>query len=281
MSIRERQNDQRSLDRLVAQRLLYRHVKTIENWRLVSVLVTAGLLLWGLAEAGETFSQVATVIVVLLWFVDQVVMVRYAGRMKEEAAAIQEDFDCFVLDIPWPEHSGVDRPTQDRVNELARKGGKLAAVWKGLENWYGRDVIPADALAARLYCQRTNCRWDGRLRKEWMGSIYCVLAVLGVVCFGVAVLVGVSLLKVVLVAAAGLRLLAWLWMELQAQSVAKTRMRNLHGYLSRADTQAGPMTLCDVRLVQAAIFEHRRTCPTVPDWFYRFRKKGHEAMEQG
>lgn len=281
MNVRERQNDQRSLDRLVAQRLLYRHVKTIENWRLVSVLVTAGLALWGLTAEGETFGQVATVIVVLLWCVDQVVMVRWAGRMQEEAAGIQEDFDCFVLDIPWPEHSGVERPTQDRVNELARKGKKLAAVRKGLKDWYGGDEIPAEVLVARLHCQRANCRWDGRLRKEWMGSICCVLAVLGVVCLGVATLVGVSLLEVVLVAAAGLRLLAWLWTELRAQSAAKKRMGNLHGYLSRADTQAGQMTLCDVRLVQAAIFEHRRTCPTVPDWFYRFRSKEHEAMGRG
>ena len=46
---------------------------------------------------------------------------RCAGRMKEEAAAMQEDFDCFVLDMPWPEHLGVARPTRDRVEELTRR----------------------------------------------------------------------------------------------------------------------------------------------------------------
>ena len=279
MSVRERQNEQRSLDRLVAQRFLYRKAKTMENSRLLLVVVVAGLLLWGLASEGGLFSQIATIIVVALWFVDQVVLVRCVSGMKQEAARIQEDFDCFVLDIPWPEHRGAERPTQDRVNELARKGSKLVAVKEALDNWYGSENIPADPLAARLHCQRANCRWDGRLRKEWIGFVSCVTVVLGGVALGVAALNGVSLLEVILAVAAGLRLFAWILIEQGAQSAAKKRMESLHGYLSRAGTQAGLITLCDVRLVQAAIFDHRRACPTVPDWFYRFRRKKHEAIE--
>ncbi len=278
MNVRERQNSQRSLDRLVAQRLLYRQVKSVENWRLASLVFVAVLLLWGLVAEGGPFIQVATTVVVFLWFLDQVVLVRCTGRLKEEAAAIQEDFDCFVLDIPWSEHRGVERPTEDRVRELARKAKKVATVGERVADWYGGDDIPADALAARLHCQRANCRWDGRLRREWMCFISSVVLVLGGVGLAMAALFGISVLEVVLAVAAGLRLLAWLFTEYRDQEVAKKRMEKLHGYLSRADAQAGPMALCDVRLVQATIFEHRRTCPTVPDWFYRFRRDAHEAM---
>ena len=281
MNVHERQNDQRSLDRLVAQRFLYRRAKRVESWRLLSVMVVAGLLLWGLAVEGGSISQLATVTVVLLWFLDQVVLVPIAGRIKSEAATIQEDFDCYVLDIPWSEHGGVERPTPDRVNELARKGRKLAAVKNGLEDWYGGHEIPTDALAAQLHCQRVNCRWDGRLRREWLVSVCFVLAALGVVSLVVGVLVGVSLLDVVLAAAAALRLVSWLWMEIQGQSVAKNRMGKLQRYLSCTDGRSGQMNLCDVRLAQALIFGHRRSCPAVPDWFYRLRRKAHEAMEPG
>ena len=41
------------------------------------------------------------------------------------------------------------------------------------------------------------------------------------------------------------------------------------------------MTSCDVRLVQAAILEHRRVCPTVPEWFYRIRKTAYEGRQRG
>ena len=281
MDVRTRQNGRRSLDRLVAQRLLYRRVKSVESARQVSMLVVAVVLLWGLAAGGGPLGHAAVVIVVLLWFIDQAILVPFAGRMKEEAAAFQEDFDCFVLDLPWPEYAGFERPTQDRVNELAKKGNAIVAVREGLHDWYGGDDIPADAMAARLSCQRINSRWDSRLRKEWLVFLCCVCAVAITLGLGVGLLDGISLLDVILTVAAGLRLLAWLWMEIRAQLIAKKRMENLHRYLSRAGTRVGSMSLCDVRLVQTALFEHRRTCPTVPDWFYRSRLKAHEAIEWG
>ena len=279
-SVRERQNEQRSLDRLIAQRLLYGHVKTVENWRLTFVLLVAAMLLWGLAVDAGPFSHLATIFVLSLWFVDQVCLVRLAGSLKVEAAAIQEDFDCFVLDLPWPEYAGFERPTQDRVDELAKKGERFAHVRENLENWYGVN-IPEKAIAARLFCQRTNCRWDKRLRKEWMLVVYIALAILGFVCLVVATLAGVSILKLVLAVAAGLRLVAWLVIEHRAQSFAKKRMENLHGYLSRVCAESHQMTLCDVLLVQGVIYEHRRLCPTVPDWFYRIRRSTYERMELG
>ena len=82
--IRERQNSERSLDRLAAQRLLYQQVKSVENWRLALILLVAVLLLAGLALEAGPFSQGATMVVVLLWFIDQVVLVPWAGRKKKK-----------------------------------------------------------------------------------------------------------------------------------------------------------------------------------------------------
>ena len=281
MNVRERQNRQWSLDRLVAQRLLYRWVKSVENWRLASLVVVGALPLWVLMAEAGSFIRAATIVVVfLLWFVDQGVLVPWVARMKEEAASIQEDFDCFVLDLPWLEHGVVERPTADRVRELAGRARKNAALGDGVTDWYDPDDIPADPLAARLHCQRINCWWDGRLRKAWIWRIKATAGGLGGVVVLVATFTGMSLFELVLAVAAGLRLLAWLWVEIRDQEVAKKRAEKLHRYLSRADTQAGQVTLCDVRLVQAMLFEHRRTCPTVPDWFYGRKKDTYEATER-
>ncbi len=75
MDIRERQNRPWSLERLVAQRWLYSRAKRVENWRLVSVLAVVGLLLLDLAVDAELYSQLATMVVVVLWFLDQAVLV--------------------------------------------------------------------------------------------------------------------------------------------------------------------------------------------------------------
>ena len=128
----ERQNSEWSLDRLAAQRLLYGQAKSVEGLRLALVLLVAALLLVGLAVKAEPFSEGATMAVVLLWLIDQVALVPWVGRKREEAAAIQEDFDCCVLDIGWPNHLGVARPTGDRVRVLAKRAQRAGVARKSL-----------------------------------------------------------------------------------------------------------------------------------------------------
>ena len=277
MNVAERQNSRRSLDRLIAQRLLYSRVKRIENWRLVSVAMAVSLLILDFAVGAPWFSQVATVVVVLSWSIEQGILVGWSARIREESAAIQEDFDCFVLEIPWPEHRGIQRPTDDRIGELTMKLAGMPGVTEGLGDWYGRDEIPGQSIPATVYCQRASCRWDARLRKKWMLSVRASLALLLGSVVVAAAFAGASVMELVLVAAASLRVLAWLAAEFREQSAAKKRMERLHAYLSH-DGPNERMSTCDVRLVQDAIFEHRRSCPTIPDWFYRLRRATHQEL---
>ena len=241
MDIRERQNRSSSLDRLAAQRWLYGQAKKAENWRFVCAVAVTGLLLPGLVVEAELYSQLATICIVGLWFFDQVVLVQFGDGKKEEAAAIREDFDCFVLDLPWPKHRRLERPTDDRVRELVTMADEPEAR-NELVDWYGRDDIPLEATAARLHCQRANCQWDGRLRKEWIWFVRSVAGGSVAVAIIVAAFAGMSLLKFVLMTAAGLRLAAWLLTEQRAQSTARSRMEKLRGFLSRADASTGTLT---------------------------------------
>ncbi len=281
MSIRERQNSQRSLERLAALRWLYRQVKKVEGVRLGGVVAVAVVALWGLTREAGSDSHAATVIVVLLWFVDQPLLARWGDRMKEEAATIQEAFDCFVLDLPWSAHSGVEQPTDDRVKELARKGSARRDSPEDLVDWYRAEAIPAEPVAAQLHCQRASCRWEERLRREWIWVVKSLVGASVVTVLLGAVLAEASLLDVVLLVAACLRLVAWVVLAVTAQSAARIRMEKLHRFLSRAGAQSGSQTLCDVRLVQARLFEHRRLSPMVPEWFFKLRKPVYEAAERG
>ncbi len=277
-TIQARQNSQESLDRLAAQRFLYQQAECLELWRLVLILLVVVLLLLGLAVGTSACSQFATLAVLLLWLVDQFVLAPCISRRKEEAAAIQEEFDCFVLDIPWPEHVAVVRPTRDRVEDLRNKAKTAGKASKELANWYGPAAkIPTDAVSARLHCQRINCRWDSELRKKWKQTLCCFVVAMVVVGIAIGAILGVSLLEVVLGAASGLRLLVWLQVERATQTSAYERMKHLHRFLSQKQAESDGASLTDVRLIQAVILEHRRTCPTVPDWFYRLQRKSLEG----
>ena len=128
LDVRERQNRHRSLDRLADQRWLYGQAKKAENWRLVSAIAVAGLLLSGLAIGAELYSQLATISIVGLWFFDQVVLVPSGVGKKEEAAAIREDFDCFVLDLPWPKHNRGDSGGPSRASAASLSHGPACSL---------------------------------------------------------------------------------------------------------------------------------------------------------
>ena len=279
VSVEERQNCARSLNRLAVQRYLYRCAERIENWRLASVVAAVSLLILDFAVSAMLFSQIATIIVVLSWSTEQACLVGWSTRMKDEAATIQEDFDCFVLKIPWAKHLGVDRPTEDRIAELSIRAARIPAVNEGLADWYGRDSVPSESTQAAWHCQRTNCRWDERLRKEWIRALSASVAFALTCIVAVAAFTGVSVMESVLLAAAALRVLTWLAVEFREQSTARERMGGLHRYLS-GQAWNGQVTMCEIRLVQDAIFRHRRSCPIVPDWFYRLRSKTHKRLER-
>ncbi len=279
-SIDERQNSTESLDKLAAQRLLYRKVNKVELARLgllfsVVVVLFAGLA-FGPATMGEHVGLGGALAVVLFWIVDQLCLVPLAQRIKEEAATIQQDFDCDVLDIPWSEHLGIPQPIHDRTKRLAVEASSKGVRQCELEDWYSLQKNPVNPVAEVLHCQRQNCDWDANLRREWICCVRIVFGVIAIPIVVLAALTDIRFAELVLCIAAGIRLFAWQWNEQTAHRFALKRIEALHRYLSVPDDEICKLTSCDVRLVQTSIFEHRRTCPTIPDFYYKLRKKPFE-----
>lgn len=92
-----------------------------------------------------------------MWFVDQEILRRKEQAFKDEAATIQEDFDCFVLDLPWPVYKGIARPTSDRIRQLEVKARRREGLFTDLEDWYGTNAIQDDSTHAKIRCQQASC----------------------------------------------------------------------------------------------------------------------------
>ena len=167
MSIQDRQNQPGSLAKLAAQRLLYRRSKRVRNVSVLLVLLAGGLALAASASESDTFLHCVSFIAVATWLLDELVLKKWENTFKTEGATIQEDFDCFVLDLSWPAHKGIQRPTPDRVKQLATTAKNMSKVTEKLENWYTPDAIPDDPILAKIHCQRMNCWWDVSLRRRW------------------------------------------------------------------------------------------------------------------
>ena len=267
MSIQEKQNTPESLTKLVAKGVLYRRAKWVRNLSFLLVALVGILVISVLAVENATFSHVVTLFALATWFLDQIVLKSWESALKKEAATIQEEFDCFVLDLSWPEHKGIDHPTDDRIKHLAAIPGNKSKVNDNLRNWYTPKAIPDDPALAKVRCQRMNCWWDVNLRRKWKTGLIVVGCFFVMLTILVAVVTGTLVAELITLVTSNLRILAWGIGEIQAQSAAIEHVDRIHRYLSTFSDEKRPSEF-NVRSVQDEIFEHRHSNPPVPDWLY-------------
>ncbi len=275
MSIQERQNQQQSLRKLAAQRLLYGQAKRIRKAGIALIVVIALLGLASSVLENQTFNQLVPLIVLIAWFLDQQILKRKESTHKTEAAIIQEDFDCFVLDLPWPTQKGIQRPTPDRVKQLFAKAESKPELSMQLQDWYTPNSIPDDPILSKIHCQRMNVWWDENLRRRW--SKYLMLGnwIFLTFVFFLFVITGISFAKALSIFAANIRVFAWVWNEKRNQVEAIERADRIHRILSNFSEKTLP-TPQDIRSIQDEIFEHRRSNSPVSDRLYWWDRESQE-----
>lgn len=272
MSIQERQNRPESLNKIAAQSLLYTRSKRVRNWRMILVtMVVCALILSAAVGQSEVIASVLSIFAVGTWLLDRLVLNRLECELRAEAATIQEDFDCFVLDLRWPSIKGVRRPMTERVSRLAEIARCMPGASYKVDNWYKIDGIPTDPFAAKIHCQKMNCTWDLDLRRAWILVFQIVVWSAVLLAAILLAITEITVGKVAAMAALSIRLMAWYVDETQAQIVAVEEMGRIYSYLSGESCEK-PRDICDVRSVQDVILEHRRSTPPVPDWLYRRSK---------
>ena len=276
MSIQEKQNLPESLEKLAAQRFLYGRAKKMRNTSILLILLVAILGFIASVSQKQDFLQYVPVLTLLIWFLDQQFFKRRESRYKTEAATVQEGFDCFVLDLPWPLHKGLQRPTPDRVRQLAGDAVSKPEVLEKLKNWYVPEVILQDPILSRVRCQQMNCWWDVNLRRRWSAVLKWSFWVFAVLVLMLSVVTGITVFKLIAVIASNIRILAWGLGEINDQEEAVGRVERIHRYISNLCGQ-NEISLNDVRRIQDEIFEHRRLNSPVPDWFYWFGRDSQES----
>ena len=275
MSIQDRQNRPDSLAKLAAQRHMYRRAKCVRGVGMVLILLVATLGLAASVLDNEDLSRFLPLVALSLWFFDQQFLKRKEASFKTEAATIQEDFDCFVLDLPWPAHKLIRRPTLDRIKQLARKEAGKPTMTKELEDWYTPTAIPNHPFLSKLHCQQMNCWWDLSLRREWSTFLNVIFYIVAFSLLCLSIATGITIAQFVAIGASIIRVYAWVRDEIDGQAKAIRRINGIHRYLSDL-SETRPISPSDIRSIQDEILEYRRSNPPVPDWFYRWKRDDQE-----
>lgn len=276
MSIQERQNKEESIRKLASQRLLYSRAKLTRSFKVGLILLVSLLGLASSTLENTALSQWIPLVVLIVWTADQLILKKKENSLKTEAAVVQEDFDCYVLDLDWPEHKAIERPTPDRLRQLSRKALRKSNGSVGLFDWYSPGEIPREPIHAKIHCQKMSCWWDTNLRLRWKNMLY--VALVSFVCSALILCYfnDITVARLTAIFASILGVLSWTITEKYQQEESGQRIERLHRHLENLSQQE-TISPSSVRSVQDEIFEHRRSSPLIPDWFYRLNRNDQES----
>jgi hypothetical protein len=277
------QNLPLQIRRLAAQREIYSAAKTLQA---VQTLLAAVAVLATLAAA--TWSQLQPVLTAYGLFA--IVLDSYLARRiknaKDQAAKIQELYDCDVEQLDWNDVRLGEKPEMEGVVEHAIRHLAAADAEKGLKNWYTVEVAELPIWLARLVCQRENIGWDNRLRRSYAALVT------GVFGAGIAVLLAAAALAYHRFGSTVAVLFTFASLAFPAIKFGFKHVVEAHAAAQQlADLQASAARLWQAavdgkitpeeaahkaRLFQDCLFDHRRASPLIYDWIYEKHRDPHQ-----
>lgn len=274
MSIYTRQNEEGLLGFLKLQRILYSKAKKIQyTYDIFAILVSVVFLILPNFIDSVILWNVSIFMAFFAFLIGCIINI-YVSNLKDVAAGIQQRFDIYVLGVPIS-YIGLNVPDSGIVAKLGIKYKNRKV--ENLENWYS-DYSGFDEDRQVLFCQKENINWDKSLRLKlfWIVIAFFVLSI------AVIIILGVVSDDLHL----AFCLFSWL---LPYLSFGYKAISTLHKDIKRLETLGGELidiVSIDVGLitdkisqVQRLIWEHRKHCFLIPDFFYKINKKEQQEIE--
>ncbi len=281
-SIVIKQNEARMLSLVRARRRIYWTAKRYQG-----AVVLGTLLLPVISLAVASFHPAArsyvAVAAILFGLCEVVLMDRWHKAQMKDAAKLQEDFDCEVLDML---HNSFLVGANVDPEEVYRFASKTLSQKQEaqLRDWYPVAVGKVPLHIGRIMCQRENLLYDGNVRKS------CGRVLKGALLLLVALLIGYSLAADLKVDALVLTVLVpampvvnWALRECARQrdtveTLLRLKTESEKLWKSAVDGLSPDEAADRSRELQDAIYNHRVASPLVFDFMYRFQRKDYEAQ---
>lgn len=278
-----KQNSQKQLERLAAQRELYSSAKKWHGAQIIFTVVIP-IILATLAFFINDLAVVAGITGVLSFLLDISFIEPVVRKRKIKAAKIQELFDCEVLDLPMSPLKSVDDIAVEEVLLHYNAHIKIVSNVEKIKDWYSPNVGQLPISIARILCQRTNCWWDSKLRERYSSF----LKVSSLIVFSALVIFGyvsnLSLIQVTLIGGGLTPFFQFCIKQCNDNLDAAERLNELIIYSKVIWDSAldNSMTHGDLvvnsRRLQDEIFEHRSKSPLILDLYYNLFRDSDEVL---
>lgn len=274
--IQQAQNSPESLRLLSAQRQLYLEEKFLLGLQLTLAFLSA--IFGALVALNAALTIHVLFAGFFLAFVNEMIGI-FMGRKQKQAARIQEQFDCSVLNLPWHRLTAGDPESPETIEAAFRR--YEPSKHHNLHDWYmgALEKLPVDL--ARILCQRTNCSYDIGLREKYLGALSILFASsVTLVCF-IGFFGSMSVQDWILKLVGPLLPGFFLFIrQRQSHMESVKRLEQLRSHadelwnLASARKTSNKKLVNESRELQNAIFDHRSKSVVQFDWLYNhFRNR--------
>jgi len=279
-----KQNEQKQLERLAAQRELYTAGKKIYVFQIFTTVLIP-IILSAVAVKFPDIAPKAACYGLLATLFDSMFLERAIKSRREKAAKIQELFDCDVLSLSVSPFKIIDDIEVEEVLANYKAHSKIAPNIEKIKDWYPKNIQNLPLHIARLICQRENCWWDSNLRKRYTKILDTLTIIIVLIMVFFAVMNNLKFTDFVLIGSALLPFFQFSIKQRNDHNDAAKRLdelvKNVKNSWKDALERNKPEDLIteNSRRLQDEIFEHRSKSPLILDIFYkRLRNRDEELV---
>lgn len=275
-TICDRQNEDKYICYLAAQRQLYNEVKGLD----IIIILFSVIIPLVLAILQDVIANSGSVSLVshLLSIISMVVglfVKSSVSKKRSNAAEIQQHFDVYVYQMPWDTKLF---GKQNNITCIIAEKSKLLLSnpeerYK-LHDWYTAVAGTVELKKGILICQKENFYWDVSLRKrfKWRSLIIIGIFVIGIV--GIGIIKNESVETLILRVAFILPMLTWLFETIRQLNKDIDDLEDIENLIKAPSVKM----MEDLQEIQSKIYAHRKECYTIPNKFYQRYKDNDEDM---
>lgn len=283
--IATKQNELQQLQKLSAQRELYSSAKFFLGFQLfLNVPGTIALSFIGVFY--QEYGTYTAAIGLVLILCDILFFERIIKSRKDQAAKIQEMFDCEVLNLPKSPLKSVSEITIEDILSRYEAHSKIQTNIEKIKDWYPIIVSTLPLYAARVICQRANCRWDVRLREKYLAALILIGVGSSTAIFIVGIIENLPFLQITLITSTLMPMFQFIIKQYFENRDSIARLEELTNFVGeiwrdtcndKTESQIAEAS----RRLQDEIYIHRCENPLIPDFFYKlFRNKDEELLRK-
>lgn len=272
----ERQNEEKSIYYLAAQRQLYNEVKKMDCIGILfSIVLPLGFVGLQFIISDYTYLNTLSYILSIVSMFVSLLGGCYIEDKKKTAAEIQQYFDLYVYQMPWDNKLfGLKRNISNIVAEKAKVLLKNPKEHEQLTNWYTTVAGTVDLKKGISMCQKENYNWDVNLRKRFRRLSITSIILLTVLIFLIGIVNNETVAMLLYRLAFVIPMFQWLGKTVIQLNKDIKNLEELDDLISSSELPS----MDKLQEIQSKIYIQRKSCYTITNKFYDRYKNNDEDV---